>query len=222
MTDKRPLNDDGPRKTRNEGEVVAEMFPPEKFYGSTWTEARGKISDALKAAQEKGWQEVSRILATERDDFGKRETEMMVQLKEKDDQLKGLSGVCTIHGNVPACLSCALQFADLEADRDRWADSACRLESQLKETERERDLAIAHDRQPYPTAEAYERVCATLHKKESALAQSEEKGRRLVEALRYWMPDETMVTPPHKAAWYEHVRLLEAFHPQPRRSGGEK
>jgi hypothetical protein len=31
----------------------------------------------------------------------------------------------------------------------------------------ERDLAIAHDRQPYPTADAYERVCAALHKCEA-------------------------------------------------------
>ncbi len=32
----------------------------------------------------------------------------------------------------------------------------------IAELTRERDLAIAHDRQPYPTAEAYEKVCADL------------------------------------------------------------
>ena len=36
------------------------------------------------------------------------------------------------------------------------------LERELAAAIRERDLAIAHDRQPYPTAEAYEKVCAAL------------------------------------------------------------
>ena len=34
--------------------------------------------------------------------------------------------------------------------------------ARLAEVERERDLAIAHDRQPYPTAHAYEQVCKAL------------------------------------------------------------
>ena len=38
----------------------------------------------------------------------------------------------------------------------------CLLSSELAAAIRERDLAIAHDRQPYPTAEAYEKVCAAL------------------------------------------------------------
>ncbi len=33
--------------------------------------------------------------------------------------------------------------------------------AQLETVTRERDEAIAHDRQPYPTAEAYEKVCAS-------------------------------------------------------------
>lgn len=36
----------------------------------------------------------------------------------------------------------------------------CRID----ELRRERDLAIAHDRQPYPTAWAYEQACTALHK----------------------------------------------------------
>jgi hypothetical protein len=36
------------------------------------------------------------------------------------------------------------------------------LASQLHQAQRERDLAIAHDRQPYPTADAYERACLAL------------------------------------------------------------
>lgn len=34
-------------------------------------------------------------------------------------------------------------------------------------------LAIAHDRQPYPTAEAYERVCATLSTATARIAEQD-------------------------------------------------
>ncbi|MCJ7483897.1 MAG: hypothetical protein MUO31_13140 [Thermodesulfovibrionales bacterium] len=42
-------------------------------------------------------------------------------------------------------------------------------QAKLEAAEAERDLAIAHDRQPYPTAQAYEKVCAALHSKEDEL-----------------------------------------------------
>ena len=35
-------------------------------------------------------------------------------------------------------------------------------QARLAEVEWERDLALAHDRQPYPTAHAYEQVCKAL------------------------------------------------------------
>lgn len=38
------------------------------------------------------------------------------------------------------------------------------LRTKLAEAERQRDLAVAHDRQPYPTAAAYEAVCAARDK----------------------------------------------------------
>ena len=41
----------------------------------------------------------------------------------------------------------------------------------------ERDLAIAHDQQPYPTAHAYERVCKTLE-------QTKARCEKLEVALR--------------------------------------
>lgn len=64
--------------------------------------------------------------------------------------------------------------------------------AQLAEARRERDLAIAHDTQPYPTADAYERACAALHKHreradaaEAQLDQAEARGwAAAVEALR--------------------------------------
>mgnify|MGYP001613083671 CR=1 FL=1 len=38
-----------------------------------------------------------------------------------------------------------------------------RLLALMQRLAAERDLAVAHDRQPYPTADAYERVCAALN-----------------------------------------------------------
>lgn len=42
-------------------------------------------------------------------------------------------------------------------------------DAEQTELRRERDLAVAHDRQPYPTAWAYEQVCRTLRRKEAAI-----------------------------------------------------
>ncbi|WP_217235429.1 hypothetical protein [Streptomyces sp. AC555_RSS877] len=59
-------------------------------------------------------------------------------------------------------------------------------DAEQAELRRERDLAIAHDRQPYPTAWAYEQACKALHRKEAAIervlefaASLDEIGRRL-------------------------------------------
>jgi len=46
-----------------------------------------------------------------------------------------------------------------------------KLSEKIKECERDRDLAIAHDSQDYPTVFAYEQVCKTLHKKEEDLKE---------------------------------------------------
>ncbi|MER5750663.1 hypothetical protein [Streptomyces sp. NPDC002088] len=42
-------------------------------------------------------------------------------------------------------------------------------DAEQAELRRERDLAIAHDRQPYPTAWAYEQACKALHRKTDLL-----------------------------------------------------
>ena len=47
------------------------------------------------------------------------------------------------------------------------------LKTRLDAAEKERDLAIAHDTQPYPTAQAYEKVCKLLHEKESKIKRLE-------------------------------------------------
>jgi hypothetical protein len=51
--------------------------------------------------------------------------------------------------------------------RSKWLSEEQRrfaAERERDEARRERDLAAAHDRQPYPTAEAYEKVCAARTK----------------------------------------------------------
>lgn len=52
--------------------------------------------------------------------------------------------------------SAARSLIELEAERDS-------LYIALGEAERARDLAIAHDTQPYPTAWAYDQVCRVMH-----------------------------------------------------------
>ena len=65
-------------------------------------------------------------------------------------------------------------IAALEADLARWRERA-------EKAERERDLALAHDTQPYPTAHAYEKVCAALEKHTRLLGAAEEAIEALVE-----------------------------------------
>ena len=62
------------------------------------------------------------------------------------------------------------------------ADNA-RLTAELEQARRERDLAIAHDTQPYPTAHAYETVCAALNRRTAELDALREKVREWVAAL---------------------------------------
>ena len=56
------------------------------------------------------------------------------------------------------------------------ADAYVEIQSfkdKLSKMTRERDLAIAHDTQPYPTAHAYEMVCKALHNTKDKLAVAE-------------------------------------------------
>ena len=50
---------------------------------------------------------------------------------------------------------------DLRLPPNAYAQLAA-VQARLVEVERERALAIAHDRQPYPTAHAYEQACKAL------------------------------------------------------------
>ena len=56
-------------------------------------------------------------------------------------------------------------YADWKSEREVYV-------AELSTCKRERDFAIAHDTQPYPTAEAYERVCAARTKWQSCAEEN--------------------------------------------------
>lgn len=65
------------------------------------------------------------------------------------------------------------------------------MSGHMRSVEKERDLAIAHDRQPYPTAAAYEAVCLAneakdkeLIKSHNSLARAVNQRAHLIQALR--------------------------------------
>lgn len=53
----------------------------------------------------------------------------------------------------------------------RFARQIQTLEAELVETRRARDLAYAHDTQPYPTAWAYEQACRVIRERDAELGQ---------------------------------------------------
>ena len=55
-------------------------------------------------------------------------------------------------------------------------------DKEIEELKRERDLAIAHDLQPYPTADAYEKVCAALNAAKVEVSDLRERCEKLEEA----------------------------------------
>jgi hypothetical protein len=74
--------------------------------------------------------------------------------------------------------------------------------------ERERDLAIAHDTQPYPTAWAYEQACKALEKmrQENEInRQAAENGRRKINELNDRVVEFERIKKEH----LEYVKILK-------------
>ena len=68
-----------------------------------------------------------------------------------------------------------------------FANAVADIAALLGEVDRlreERDLAVAHDRQPYPTADAYERACEALRKHRAEVDQLRERVALLEAAMR--------------------------------------
>lgn len=82
--------------------------------------------------------------------------------------------------------SAKARFVDAEkdwrrtlAERDAARSEVERLTTERDEARRERDLAIAHDRQPYPTAWAYEQACRVRDEARARASAAEAEAERL-------------------------------------------
>lgn len=74
------------------------------------------------------------------------------------------------------------QYEGDEVDYRRRAAAAITVaDAEQAELRRERDLAITHDRQPYPTAWAYEQACKALNRKTDVIDQVRAMHRRRTE-----------------------------------------
>lgn len=77
---------------------------------------------------------------------------------------------CGATGNCEGCnpeqdfVALATKAANLELSNDTLIAQNAALTEQVRKLTLERDLAVAHDRQPYPTAEAYKLACKTREK----------------------------------------------------------
>jgi hypothetical protein len=76
---------------------------------------------------------------------------------------------------VERCLRCGdlrgPLAARLEERIEAWRAIAIGYEAEIERLTRERDLAVAHDRQPYPTAWAYEQACRVRDRFRAALSE---------------------------------------------------
>jgi hypothetical protein len=73
-------------------------------------------------------------------------------------------------------------YARMEDDRDSVRDMLRDATGVLDMFREQRDLAIAHDRQPYPTADAYEVACAALEKHRARADKAEAELARYTAA----------------------------------------
>lgn len=64
------------------------------------------------------------------------------------------------HGAVCFCVECTCDKSIDVVIKLGYRKALSTALDRLEEAERQQSLAIAHDRQPYPTAAAYEAVCA--------------------------------------------------------------
>ena len=85
----------------------------------------------------------------------------------------------------------AVVTAELQSDRGpfgvipRVTDAVLAVrDREVEHLRADRDLAIAHDRQPYPTAWAYEQACTALHTQRALAATAEQHRDQLAAVLR--------------------------------------
>ena len=91
-------------------------------------------------------------------------------------ELEPILAVCHRCGMALRCEGCSSIARNLGLAKARIEE----LTRHVQNVERERDLAIVHDRQPYPTAAAYEAVCAANERKDKELIQAHNDLARAV------------------------------------------
>lgn len=102
------------------------------------------------------------------------------------DDLEVVRAVLGDHrGAVQALDFVEASITDLERERDEALHQFRKAsEAELNLTV-ERDEALAHDRQRYPTADAYEKVCSLNLRYKEALESIQSRRDRINEALGY-------------------------------------
>jgi hypothetical protein len=99
-----------------------------------------------------------------------------------EDGLTRCASIGRMEGHRETVLVSPHDSADLAAKHEDFELIAAAVNAlpalldRLEAAERERDLAIAHDLHPYPTAHAYEKVCVAL---ETAKKRAEAAERRV-------------------------------------------
>lgn len=112
-------------------------------------------------------------------------------------------------------------IAQMAASNDRLEQLILKrldeTDAEIARLTRERDLAVAHDRQPYPTAWAYEQACKALeaHRQRAELAEAErdrlkvahERARK--EAINWaGIPEDTDPPDHDDEQWRESGRIM--------------
>ena len=107
--------------------------------------------------------------------------------------------------------------AILRRERSR-ADKA---EQRIAELEEQRDLAIAHDSQPYPTAWAYEQVCKTLEAAKQRIKELEKQNIDLLEEVVDALQDVVFYVPRPTTTSAHADRVLPEYERQLKKARGD-
>ncbi|MET8648495.1 hypothetical protein [Nocardia aurea] len=116
-------------------------------------------------------------------ELGQRVNELTAQRNPEDEVL--VEGSWFHPADLPKILGNFMRASDRyasEAKNEHVANE--QLREHLAAAEQERDLAIAHDRQSYPTAWAYEQACAALEKHRQRADAAETRIAELERQLR--------------------------------------
>jgi hypothetical protein len=103
---------------------------------------------------------------------------------------------------------------------------AKKLCDRAEEAERERDLAVAHDRQPYPAAHAYEKACEALERWKGRAAPAREAPKKWATCPRCPVGGGVLVELPSGVTGFRCIKCGYTSHKEldatPADEGGER